>query len=77
MWTFLTGASAGVRQAMQQGHGADLGGDRSDPPPAEISPGTLFVLVDGASRIRGFYDPKDPGAVDRAIRDAALLVNRR
>jgi hypothetical protein len=34
------------------------------------------VLIDGASRIRGYYDPEAPDTVDRLVRDAALLVNR-
>jgi hypothetical protein len=32
--------------------------------------------VDGQGRIRGYYDPEDPEAVDGIVRDAALLVNR-
>ena len=38
--------------------------------------GTHLVLVDGEGRIRGYYDPEDAGAVERVVRDAALLVNR-
>jgi hypothetical protein len=34
------------------------------------------VLVDGAGRIRGYYDPEAADAVDRVVRDAALLLNR-
>jgi hypothetical protein len=54
-----------------------LGRDPGDPSPAGISHGSHLVLVDGDARIRGYYDPQDPGAVDRVVRDAALLVNRR
>jgi protein SCO1/2 len=50
------------------------------PPPDEVraalGAGGL-ALVDGASRLRGRYDPSAPEAVDRIVRDAALLVNRR
>jgi protein SCO1/2 len=42
-----------------------------------ISQGTHLVLVDGESRIRGYYDVQDAGSVDGVVRDAALLVNRR
>jgi protein SCO1/2 len=41
-----------------------------------ISHGTQLVLVDRDGRIRGYYDPQEAGAVDRIVRDAALLVNR-
>jgi protein SCO1/2 len=42
-----------------------------------ISDATHLVLVDGEGRIRAYYDPEDAGSVERAVRDAALLVNRR
>jgi protein SCO1 len=41
-----------------------------------ISRGTQLVLVDRQRRIRGYYDPQEADAVDRIVRDAALLVNR-
>jgi protein SCO1/2 len=37
---------------------------------------THLVLVDGQSRIRAYYDPEERDAVERVVRDAALLVNR-
>jgi protein SCO1/2 len=42
----------------------------------DVSHGTHLVLVDGQSRIRAYYDPEDADAVERVVRDAALLVNR-
>ena len=42
----------------------------------DISHGTQLVLVDREGRIRGYYDAEEAGAVDRIVRDAALLVNR-
>jgi protein SCO1/2 len=41
-----------------------------------ISRGRHLVLVDSQGRLRGYYDPEDAGSVERAVRDAALLVNR-
>jgi protein SCO1/2 len=41
-----------------------------------ISHGTDLVLVDGEGRVRGYYDAQDAGSVERAVRDAALLLNR-
>jgi protein SCO1/2 len=76
MWTFLTGPSDAVRQAVEKGLRVAMNRDPSDPSPAGISHGTHLVLVDGADRVRGYYDPDDGEAVDRLVRDAALLVNR-
>lgn len=77
MWTFLTGPADAVRATVEQGLRIHVGRDPGEPSPAGISHGTHLVLVDGASRIRGYYDPNDPDALDRLVRDAALLVNRR
>jgi protein SCO1 len=41
-----------------------------------LSHGTQLVLVDREGRIRGYYDAEDADAVERIVRDAALLVNR-
>ena len=76
MWTFLTGPSDAVRETVERGLRISVGKDPSDPSPAGISHGTHLVLVDGAARIRGYYDPAEEGALDRLVRDAALLANR-
>jgi protein SCO1/2 len=76
MWTFVTGPADAVRETVERGLRIHVGRDPADPSPAGISHGTHLVLVDGAARIRGYYDPDDPDAMDRLVRDAALLVNR-
>jgi protein SCO1/2 len=76
VWTFLTGSSASVRETVEKGLRVSVGKDPADPSPAGISHGTHLVLVDGTGRIRGYYDPESPHAVDRVVRDAALLANR-
>lgn len=76
MWTFLTGPGDTVRRTVERGLRVSVGRDPGDPSPAGISHGAHLVLVDGAGRIRGYYDPDDPDAVERVVRDAALLVNR-
>ena len=76
MWTFLTGPATAVRQTVERGLRVSMGRDPDDPSPAGVSHGTHLVLIDGAERIRGYYDPEDAAAVDRLVRDAALLVNR-
>jgi protein SCO1 len=77
MWTFLTGPTDAVRETVERGLRIHVGRDPADPSPAGISHGTHLVLVDGEARIRGYYDPNDPDAIDDVVRDAALLVNRR
>lgn len=76
MWTFLTGDAEVIRRTVERGLRVHAGADPADPSPAGISHGTHLVLVDGAARIRGYYDPGEPDALDRLVRDAALLVNR-
>lgn len=76
MWTFLTGPADAVRRTVEEGLRVSVGRDPGDPSPAGISHGTHLVLVDAAGRIRGYYDPEEPDAVDRVVRDAALLANR-
>jgi protein SCO1/2 len=71
MWTFLTGTEESVG-ALERALRARVAHGL---PASESPPGADLVLVDGASRIRGYYDARDPAAVDRAVRDAALLVN--
>lgn len=76
MWTFLTGPAAAVQETVEKGLRVSMGKDPADPSPAGISHGSHLVLVDGAGRIRGYYDPEQRDAVDRVVRDAALLANR-
>jgi protein SCO1/2 len=76
MWTFLTGSADAVRDTVVRGLRVSMGQDEAGPGGEGVSHGTHLVLVDGQGRIRGYYDPDAPGAVDRVVRDAALLVNR-
>lgn len=76
MWSFLTGPSAAVRELVEKGLRVSMGEAPDRASPAAISHGTPLVLVDGAGRIRGYYDPEAPDAVGRVVRDAALLANR-
>lgn len=73
-WRFLTGAPDAVRTTVRDGlkMAMERAGDAGDVP--NILHGTHFVLVDGRSHIRGYYDSNDAGAVDRLIRDATALA---
>ncbi len=77
LWTFLTGREESVKQAVVGGLKISMGTERGDGGgPEEIFHGSHMVLVDARGRVRGYYDPEDPQAVDRVVRDAGLLVNR-
>jgi len=76
MWTFLTGPAGAVQETVEKGLRVSLGKEPGDPSPAAVSHGTHLVLVDGGGRIRAYYDPEASDAVERVVRDAALLVNR-
>ncbi len=75
MWTFLTGRAEAIHDAVVNGFRVPMGREEGVGPEG-ISHGTHLVLVDGAGRIRGYYDAADPGTVNQVVRDAALLVNR-
>ena len=76
MWTFLTGPVDAVQNTVAHGLGASMHWQTEHSPQEGISHGTKLVLVDREGRIRAYYDPRDADAVDRIVRDAALLVNR-
>jgi protein SCO1/2 len=74
MWTFLTGPVDVVRETVVRGLRVSM--DPQRPGGGGILHGTHLVLVDGEARIRAYYDTEDADAVERVVRDAALLVNR-
>lgn len=76
MWTFLTGPAEAVRSTVVEGLRMSMGRAPGTSGGEGIFHGTHLVLVDGQGRIRGYYASEEPGAVDRVVRDAALLVNR-
>src|SRR5207237_425774 len=76
MWTFLTGPADEVHDTVVRGLRGSMGREPEHQGRDGIFHGTHLVLVDGEGRIRGYYDPEDADAVERVVRDAALLVNR-
>jgi len=77
LWSFLTGPEEAVKDAVVGGLKVSMGKEPSDRGGFEgIFHGSHLVLVDARGRVRGYYDPEDPQAVDRVVRDAGLLVNR-
>jgi protein SCO1/2 len=76
MWTFLTGSVGAVQETVVRGLRVGMESGPERPHGDGISHQTKLVLVDGAGRIRSYYDPEDADVVERVVRDAALLVNR-
>ena len=77
LWTFLTGPEEAVRDAVVKGLKETMGREApADGNAQGILHGTHLVLVDARGRVRGYYASDAPDAVDRVVRDAALLVNR-
>jgi protein SCO1/2 len=76
-WSFLTGARSTLEEVILRGlkvHMTKGDGEGADDI-MSIGHGGHFALVDAAGQIRGYYDSVDSDAVDRLLRDAALLVN--
>lgn len=76
-WLFLTGDEAEMRRLAVEGLKLGVApADPSDPRAAQepVTHSTRFVLVDGAGRVRGYYDAFDDGALGRLLRDAAWLA---
>lgn len=75
-WSFLTGPLEAVKKTVVEGLKVAMG--REDPNPeafTSIFHGSYFVLVDGAGRIRGYYDSNQADAIDHVLRDAGLVLN--
>lgn len=78
LWSFLTGPELVVKQAVVDGMKVAMQKEvRADGAFGGVLHGSHLVLVDGSGTVRGYYDPEDPAAVDRLVRDAGLLVNLR
>lgn len=72
-WAFLTGEYEALQRTVVGGFKEvmERGADRS---PESILHGSHVVLVDGAGRIRGYYDAAEADCVERVARDARALV---
>ena len=78
-WYFLTGKPQAIYTLCREGFLLAL-----DPPPSPEAAGSdpiihsnRFVLVDGESRIRAYYDPFDEAELKRLLDDARALVKER
>jgi protein SCO1/2 len=77
-WVFLTGLKPEVRRFIQSGLRLAV----EDLPPGETSPegpiihSTKFILIDAATRIRGYYDGLDPNSLAQLAREARLFASK-
>jgi cytochrome oxidase Cu insertion factor (SCO1/SenC/PrrC family) len=72
-WLFLTGDKAQIIQLVQEGFrlsAASAGGSGE-----VILHSPRFVLIDKETQIRGYYDSRDPEALQRLRNDVATLLN--
>ena len=75
-WLFLTGAKEEISRLVQAGFrlsAVALPGDGNVGSVIMHSP--RFVLIDKQAEIRGYYDSRDPQALQRLKADVATLIN--
>ena len=75
-WLFLTGAKEEISRLVQEGFrlsAVALPGDGNVGSVIMHSP--RFVLIDKQAQIRGYYDSRDPQAMQRLKNDVATLIN--
>ncbi len=74
IWRFLTGKPEAIQAAVVEGLKVSAGPAGPDADPATIFHGSHFVLVDGALRIRGYYDSAEEARVEAMVRDVRTLT---
>lgn len=77
-WLFLTGTPAAIRQVVLDGLLLGYGETEAEGDEADLEPLThssRFVLLDGAGKVRGYYDAFEEGDVDRLVADATTLLH--
>jgi protein SCO1/2 len=77
-WWFLTGSEPDVRSLVVQGMKLGVVATPADDPHAaqeQITHSTKLVLLDGAGRIRGYYDAFDEESIVALVRDAERLAH--
>jgi protein SCO1 len=70
-WLFLTGDAAQVRALVLKGFLLAVG--NAEDPQEPILHSSRLVLVDGAGRIRGYYESEEPEAMARLVREVRGL----
>jgi cytochrome oxidase Cu insertion factor (SCO1/SenC/PrrC family) len=73
-WLFLTGKRAGIASLVQNGFHLATGETDGTAGSDDISHSEKLVLVDGAGRIRGYYNALDEEEVSSLLVDAKSLL---
>jgi len=73
-WHFLTGDSQAVQRAVTEGFKVTAVHEGPADDVNNLIHGVHVVLVDGAGRIRGYYDSTDRDALSRLVDDAQRLA---
>jgi len=75
-WLFLTGAKEEISRLVQEGFRLSAVALSSEgKKDSVIMHSPRFVLIDKQAEIRGYYDSRDPQAIQRLKKDAASLMN--
>ena len=75
-WLFLTGAKEEIGRLVQEGFRLSAVALASEgKKDSVIMHSPRFVLIDKQAEIRGYYDSRDPQAIQRLKKDAASLTN--
>jgi protein SCO1/2 len=72
-WSFLTGPTGEIKRVVTDSLKIAVEKQPGQPVGQSILHGTHFALVDGAMRIRGYYDLADADALERMLADVAVL----
>jgi protein SCO1/2 len=75
-WHFLTGAQADLYRLATQGFKLEAAEAAADAPPDEgpFLHSAKLALVDGAGRVRGYYDSSDDAAMDTLAADVGRVA---
>jgi len=75
-WLFLTGTKEEISRLVQEGFRLGAVALSSEgKKDSVIMHSPRFVLIDKQAEIRGYYDSRDPQAIERLKKDAASLTN--
>jgi protein SCO1/2 len=72
-WFFVTGDKPGLIKLFRDGFQIAAVESADAPEGQNVAHTTKFVLIDGAGRLRGYYDGDDPASLDKLAADAARL----
>lgn len=72
-WFFVTGDKPALVKLFRDGFQIAVAESADAPEGQNVAHTTKFVLIDGAGRLRGYYDGDDPAALDRLAADASRL----